>query len=132
MELNLERSTFSGEAPPRGVVIHIKPHPKGEVFTLETRTKDGRVTASSSILYLDGQPHDVADFECAGTQISRRLDERTVEIARSCGGGKASHWVRRISPDANELVLEITEGNRVSRRLVLMKATISGKTESAK
>jgi len=61
---------------------------------------------------------------CAGTQSSRRLDSRTVEILRNCGSGESMRFVRRLT-QPKELVLEITEqrpdGSRLERRLVLEK-----------
>jgi hypothetical protein len=122
-----ERSVFSGEAP-RSMSVQITPHPKGEVFTLETVTKDGRTISSSAVLYLDGSPRSVRDFECSGTQSSRRLDSQTIEILRTCAEGPSARWVRRISPNANELVLEIREEpgdsagrSRTIRRIVMVR-----------
>ena len=80
---------------------------------------------SSTILYLDGKPRDFQDLGCSGTQSSWRVDNRTVEILRTCAGGEWTRFVRRLAAQANELVLEITEqqpnGRRFERRLALEK-----------
>jgi hypothetical protein len=124
-KLDTVRSAPAGGAPPKSLVVRVDPHPKGEVFTLDTIAADGRRTSSSTILYFDGAPRDLQDFDCRGTQSSRRLDSRTVEILRNCGEGRSVRVLRRISPDANELVLEIKEkspdGRSSERRLVLTK-----------
>lgn len=77
------------------------------------------------ILYLDGEPRDFQDFVCSGTQSSRRVDGRTVEILRKCESGVWIRFVRRLSAQPKELILKITEqlsdGRRVERRLVLEK-----------
>jgi len=74
---------------------------------------------------LDDQPHEFQDFRCAGTQLSRRLDGRTVEILRTCAGGEWIRFVRRLSANPNELVLEVTQqqadGRRFEWRLMLEK-----------
>jgi hypothetical protein len=79
----------------------------------------------STVLYLDGAPRDFQDFECSGSQSSRRLDPQTVEILRRCGRDHWTKFVRRTSAKPNELVLEITEqhpdGRRLERRLALDK-----------
>jgi len=119
------RSTFSGGAQPRNLILRIEPHQMGELFTLETMEPDGRTINASTILYLDGTPRDFQDFECSGIQTSRRVDRETVEILRMCASGEWMRYVRRSVPQAKELVLEITEqrlkGRRVERRLVLTK-----------
>ena len=78
-----------------------------------------------AILYLDGEPRRFEDFGCSGIQLSRRADERTVEIVRTCTGGGWMRLLRRASAKWNELVLEITEqsadGRRFDRRLTLEK-----------
>ena len=109
---------------PGSFVLRIEPHPKGEVFTLDRVDAQGRNTTSSTVLYLDGKPRDLEVAGCAGTQSSRRLDSRTVEILRNCGSGESMRFVRRLT-QPKELVLEITEqrpdGSRLERRLVLEK-----------
>jgi len=109
---------------PGSFVLRIEPHPKGELFTLDRVDGQGRNTTSSTVLYLDGKPRDLDLPGCGGTQSSRRLDSRTVEILRNCGSGESTRFVeRRTQP--KELVLEITEqrpdGSRLERRLVLEK-----------
>jgi hypothetical protein len=123
--MNPTRSTFSGAAQPKTFVVRIEPHPKGEVFTLDRTEPDGRITSSSSILYLDGTARVFQDFGCSGTQSSRRVDGMTVEILRQCGAGVWIKFVRRASANPRELVLETTEhhadGRLFDRRLVFDK-----------
>jgi hypothetical protein len=117
------RSTFGAGAQPKSFTVRIQPHPKGEVFTLDRIETDGRTTNYSTILYLDGEPRRFEDFGCSGIQLSRRADERTVEIVRMCASGGWMRLLRRGSAKANELVLEITEqsadGRRFDQRLTL-------------
>ena len=96
--------------------MRFEPHAKGEVFTLDRIESDGRTTSSSTILYLDGKPRDFQDFECSGTQSSRRMDSRTVEILRKCSDGKWIRFVRRMSAQPKELVFDTTEQNPDGRR----------------
>jgi hypothetical protein len=106
------------------VVVRFEAHSKGEVFTLDQIDRDGRSTTSSTILYLDGKSREFEGFRCSGTQSSRRLDSRTIEILRACNSGERVRLVRRLSTDAKELVLEITEqqtAGRFKRRLILQK-----------
>lgn len=123
--MNRARSTFSGGTRPKSLTVRIERHPKGEVFTLDRVETDGRSTRSSTVLYLDGASREFRDFECSGTQSSRRTDSKTVEILRRCGGGHWTRLVHRTSADANELVLDTTDqgpdGRRFERRLVLEK-----------
>ena len=83
--MDVARSRFRGAIQPKSLTVRIEPHAKGEVFTLDRSEADGRTTSSSTILYFDGAPRDFQDFECSGTQSSRRLDPETVEILRRCG-----------------------------------------------
>ena len=110
------------------LTVRFETHAKGEVFTLDRTDRDGRATTSSTILYLDGHPRDFQDLGCSGTQSSRRVDSRTVEILRKCGSGEWTRFVRRMSGQPKELVLEITEqrpdGRRFERRLVLEKQAL--------
>ena len=61
----------------------------------------------------------------SGSQSSRRLDSQTVEILRTCASGGWTKFIRRLSTNPKELVLEITEqqadGRRAERRLVMEK-----------
>ena len=91
------------------VVVRFEPHSKGEVFTWDIVQCDGRSTTSSTILYLDGKARDFEGFGCLGTQVSRRLESQTVEIVRTCNSGEWTRFVRRLSTDAKELVLNVTE-----------------------
>jgi len=123
-KVNPARSTdprFSRES----LTARFESHTKGEVFTLDRIDADGRRTTSSTILYLDSKPRDFQGFGCSGTQSSRRLDSQTVEILRTCAGGAWTRFIRRLSTQPKELVLEITEqqpdGRHVERRVVLEK-----------
>ena len=123
--MNAARSTFAGDGQPRIFTVRIAPHVKGEVFTIDRTEADGRATSSSTILYLDGTPRDFQDFGCTGTQSSRRVDGRTVEILRHCASGESNRLVRRLAAQPNELILDITEqhpdGRRFERHLVFEK-----------
>jgi hypothetical protein len=124
-KMNAARSTLAGDTRLKSFMTRIEPHSKGEVFTLERIEADGRSTSSSTILYFDGAPRDFEDFGCSGTQSSRRMDSGTVEILRRCASGERTRFVRRLSAQPKELILEITEqhpdGRRLERRLVLEK-----------
>lgn len=113
---------------PKSLTIRIEPHPKGEVYTFDRLEANGRMTSVSSILYLDGKSRDFRDFGCSGTQSSRRVDSRTVEILRTCANGEWTLSIRRLSAAPQELVLEITEqqpdGRRFERRLILDKQVL--------
>ena len=87
-KLNPARSTLAGNQ--KSVTLRIEPHTRGEVFTLDTVAADGRASTFSTILYFDGKARDFQDSTCSGTQSSRRVDSRTVEILRECA--------RRASP----------------------------------
>jgi hypothetical protein len=121
---NVARSTFTGDSPFKSLTVRIEQrHPKGEVFTLDRIETDGRTSSSSTILYLDGEPRRFEDFGCSGIQLSRRTDERTVEILRMCASGGWMRILRHASAKLDELVLEITEqsadGRRFDRRFTL-------------
>jgi hypothetical protein len=107
----------------KSATARIEPHIRGEVFTLDTVAIDGRASTSSTILYFDGKPRDFRDSGCAGTQSSRRVDSRTVEILRECAGGQVRLVRRAEKPGV--LILEITEqnldGHRSERRFVMEK-----------
>ena len=120
----------SRDAFPKSLSVRFEPHPKGEVFTLDRIDGDGRTSTSSTILYFDGKARDFQDHGCSGTQSSRRVDSRTVEILHKCASGAGTQFVRRLSDQPNELVLEIMEqradGRRLERRLVLEKQIVAG------
>ncbi len=109
----------------KSLTVRFEPHAKGEVFTLNRIDRDGRTTTSSTILYLDGKPRDFDDTNCSGTQSSRRVDNRTVEILHKCSNGEWTRFVRRLAVQPKDLILDITEqhtdGRRFERRLVLEK-----------
>jgi hypothetical protein len=123
--MNPARSTLGGESRPKSLTVRIDPHDGGEAFTVDRVEADGRVTSSSAILYLDGEPRPIQDFTCSGIQSSRRVDGRTVEVLRMCAGSAWVRWIRRSVVPGKELVLEVTEqssgGQRIERRLVLEK-----------
>jgi hypothetical protein len=107
------------------VEVRFEPHRRGEVFTVERVHADGRATTSSTILYFDARQRDFQDSDCSGSQSSRRLDDTTAEILRSCADGRSMRIVRRFGEKPRELVLEITEqrpaGWCAVRRLLLEK-----------
>jgi hypothetical protein len=128
--LTLIGTAFPAEGPfgtwkGKNLIVRVEPHPKGKVLTIDRIEKDGRTTSSSTVLYLDGAPRDFRDFECSGTQSSRRVDGQTAEILRKCEAGAWTRLVLRTSAKAAQLVLETTEqhadGRRVEWRLVLEK-----------
>jgi hypothetical protein len=92
------------------------------VLTVDILATDGRASTSSTILYLDGKARDFEDAACSGTQSSRRVDSRTVEILRDCGSGRRVRLIRR-TENSGILILEVTEqnsgGRHLDRRLVL-------------
>jgi hypothetical protein len=121
-KLNQARSTHAGDQG--SLTLRIEAHAQGEVFTLDTVAADGRASTLSTILYFDGKAREFQDSSCSGTQLSRRMDSRTVEILRECAGGAQVRLVRRaVRPGV--LILEITEqqtgGRRAERRLFLEK-----------
>ena len=122
-QLNPARSTFAGDTQPKSLTVRIEPHAKGEVFTLDRTETNGQSTTSSVLLYFDGRARAFNDAGCSGTQSSRRLDSRTVEILNECAGGQSTRVIRRSGERPNELVLEITDlypdGRHYERRLVL-------------
>jgi len=121
-KLNLARSTLAGDQG--SVTLRIEPHPRGEVFTLDTVAADGRATTSSTILYFDGKNREFQDSTCSGTQSSRRIDGRTVEILRDCAGGVQIRVLRRAARPG-VLILDMIErqkdGRHSERRLVMEK-----------
>jgi len=122
-KLNPARSTFAGDTQPESLTVRIEPHAKGEVFTLDRTETNGQSTTSSVLLYFDGRARAFNQAGCSGTQSSRRLDSRTVEILNDCAGGQSTRVIRRSGERPNELVLEITDqypdGRHYERRLVL-------------
>ena len=131
-KVNPDPSRVATDTRPKNITIRIESHAKGEVFTVDRIEADGRATTSSIILYLDGQPREFQDLGCSGTQSSHRVDSRTVEILRTCANGGWIRFVRRMSAQPNELVLEVTEqqagGHRIERRLVLKRQSGVGTT----
>jgi hypothetical protein len=119
-KLNSALSTAAGNE--KSLTLRIEPHSRGEVLTLDIVAAEGRASTSSTILYLDGKARDFQDATCSGTQASRRLDIRTVEIVRECAGGRHFRLIRR-AESAGVLILEVTEqnpeGRHLERRLVL-------------
>ena len=123
--MNPARSTLTGDAETKDLTMRFEPHAKGEVFTLDRTGRDGRITTSSTLLYLDGNRRSFEGRDCSGTQSSRRVDDQTVEILRTCARGNWTRIVRRPGAQPKELIIEITEqhseGRRSERRLLLEK-----------
>src|SRR5262245_53978669 len=121
--LNAARSTFAGDTQPKILTVRIEPHAKGEVFTVDRTETNGRSTTASVLLYFDGRARAFNEAGCSGSQSSRRLDSRTVEILHDCTGGLSTRIVRRSGLRPNEIALEITDqypdGRHYERRLVL-------------
>src|SRR5215470_161683 len=107
--LNAARSTFAGDTQPKSLTVRIEPHARGEVFTLDRTETNGRSTTSSILLYFDGRTRAFNDAGRSGTQSSRRLDSRTVEILHDCAGGQSTRVIRRSGERPNELVVGITD-----------------------
>jgi hypothetical protein len=120
------RSTLLADSHPKAVILRIERHTKGEVFTLDAIREKGEMVTTSMILYLDGKEREFQGDTCFGTQSSRRVDQRTIEIVYRCRNAW-TRWIRRLSPEPKELILDITEhlsdGRRFERRLVLEKQT---------
>ena len=121
-KLNPARSTPAGNQ--KSVILRIEPHTRGEVFTMDTVAKDGRASTFSTILYFDRKPREFQNSACSGTQSSRRVGGRTVEILRECANGHRQ-LIRRSTVEPGVLILEIMEqhmdGRRSERRLVMEK-----------
>ena len=121
--LNAARSTFAGDTQPKSLTVRIEPHAKGEVFTLDRTETNGRSTTSSILLYFDGRMRAFNEAGCSGTQSSRRLDSRTVEILHDCASGQSTRIIVRLGERPDELVVGLTDqypdGRRYERRLVL-------------
>ena len=132
-KVNPARSTF-GDSHSQILTLRFEPHSKGEVFTLDTTLADGRNTSSSTILYFDAVARDFQDFGCSGKQSSRRVDNRTVEILRTCANGEWTKFVRRLTVQPKELILDVAvhhpNGRAFEHHLVLEKH--SGAAEGAK
>ena len=120
--LNPARSTLAGNE--KSVTLRIELHTRREVFTLDTLATGGRASTFSTILYLDERARDFQDSSRSGTQLSRRVDSRTVEILRECANGH-TQLIRRSALEPRVLILEITEqysdGRRSERHLVMEK-----------
>ena len=120
----LNAALSRGAGNEKSVILRIEPHNRGEVLTFDILAADGRASTSSTILYLDGKARDFQDSACSGTQSSRRVDSRTVEIQRVCEYGRRFRLIRRVERPG-VLILEVTEdnseGRHFGRRLVLEK-----------
>ena len=120
--LNPARSTLGRNQ--KSATLRIERHTRGEVFTLDTVSADGRSSTSSTILYFDGKARIFEDSACSGTQSSRRVGGRAVEILRECANGHRQ-LIRRSTVEPGVLILEIIEqhrdGRRSERRLVMEK-----------
>lgn len=124
-KMNPARSTFTGRSRPKSLSVRFEPHAKGEVITLDLVESDGRLTSFSSILYLDGAPRDIEDFDCSGSQSSWRLDSGTVRIQRTCAASDSTWLVRQSREQPKELLIDVTEkrrgGQNLEWRVVLEK-----------
>jgi hypothetical protein len=124
-KLNAAQSTFAGDTQPQNLLMRIERHARGEVVTVDRTEADGRVTSTSTLLYLDGAARDFEDAACSGTQSSRRLDGFTIEIFRQCSSGAWIKFIQHLAIPTKELTLEITEqragGRLFERHLVLEK-----------
>ena len=122
-KMNPSRSALRGDPQPKTFTARFEAHPRGEVFTVDRVSGDGRATTSSVILYLDGKRRAFQNHSCSGTQSSQRLDSRTVEILLNCQDGRWVRLVRRLEPPARELILDIIntmpDGRRFASRLIL-------------
>jgi len=125
--MNPARSVFIGDPHPRAVTIRFEPHAKGEVFTWDKIGANGRAETFSIILYFDGKQRDFQVNTCPGTafQSSRRLGEGVIEIVLACRTGIHARFVRQVSTNPHELLLNITDeaqdGRRLERHLVFEK-----------
>ena len=123
-KVNPARSRLVEDTYPWAVIVRIERHAKGEVFTLEQIREKGEKVTTSMILCLDGKERELQGDTCFGTQSSRRVDGRTVEIVYRCRDGW-TRWMRRLPPETLELIFDVTEylsdGRRFERRLVLEK-----------
>jgi hypothetical protein len=125
--MNPARSTFIGGPHPRAVTVRFEPHSKGEVFTWDKIGGNGKAETFSIILYLDGKRRDFNSPSCAGTgfQSSRRLDNQAVEIVLECEKMSKVRFIRRLSRNSSDLIIDITddlpEGRRFERHLILEK-----------
>ena len=123
-KMNLGRSAFAAERAPRNFTLRIERHAKGEVLTVERTEQDGRSSSDSTILFFDRKPRDYQDLDCRGTQSSQRVDNRTVEILRTCEAGAWMRVIRRVNTNG-ELTLEVNgrrpDGRQVQMLLVLQK-----------
>jgi len=123
-KVNPARSKFVADSYPRTFTVRIERHAKGEVLTLEQIREKGERVTTSMILYLDGKEREFQGDTCFGTQSSRQVDGRTVEIVYRCRDGW-TRWMRRLPRESSKLILDITEhlsdGRRFERRLVLEK-----------
>jgi hypothetical protein len=123
-KMNPRRSAFTAERAPRNFTLRIERHAQGEVFTVERTEQDGRSSSDSTILFFDGKPRDYQDLDCSGTQSSQRVDNRTVEILRTCEAGAWMRVVRRVTTNG-ELTLQFSgrrpDGRQVQMLLVLQK-----------
>ena len=123
-KLSPGRSTFAADPQPRSFTLRIERHSSGEVLTVDRTERDGRSTTDSTILFLDGKPRAYQDLDCIGTQSSQRVDNRTVEILRTCKTGGWMRVIRQVNTNG-EMVLEVSgrrpDGHQVQFRLVLEK-----------
>lgn len=106
--MEIAKSRLAGAPQPKSFTVRFESHSKGQVIMLDRIESDGRFTSSSTILYLDGTAREFQDFDCSGTQSSRRLDGQTLEIRRACGNGDWTWIVRQPVSQPKVLIIDIT------------------------
>lgn len=128
-KIDFAKSNLNGFTVPKKFLVRLQAHAKGQLLTLDRLESDGRMTSSSTILYLDGKPRAFEDFECSGMQSSRRLDSETVEIRRSCLTADWTWRVRQPATQSKLMFIDITgirrTGSQVDWRVVLEKNDVA-------
>jgi hypothetical protein len=123
-KMNPSRSTFSGDPHAKALTVRIERHAKGEVITFERIRADGQAVTVSMVLYFDGRERAFQGEACFGSQSSRRLDDRTVQVLLKCRGWSAQ-LTRRSMSSPNDLMLDVTrqqaDGQRSKHSLILEK-----------
>jgi hypothetical protein len=126
-KMNPARSLFNGDPDPLAVTIRFEPHSRGEVLTWDTVGSNGQTQTLSIILYFDGKQRDFQGHPCPGMgfQSSRRLDNRAIEILLTCENGLRARFVRQLTADPSDLILDITDvlpdGRRFERHMFFEK-----------
>jgi len=125
--MNPARPFFIGDPDPLAVTIRFEPHSRGEVLTWDTAGANGQTQTLSIILYFDGKQRDFQGHPCPGMgfQSSRRLGSRAIEILLTCENRLRARFVRQLTANRSDLILDITDelpdGRRFQRHLVFEK-----------